>query len=187
MENNNELRQIWIAASKFLGIFLILLLILGGIVTYKLFLSIERIQGLVSDTSNNLFIVALMSYSFSSHGMILGGILKVMTIFIGAAVAAMGLMISFYTHKQTNNLDINNQISLKTYSPGIFAVVAGSMIIIFSITQQNTYSLNLGSLVDAKNVGVILKKDDIKDGIQNCKQKYEIDTPDYEKCIDDIE
>lgn len=108
-------------------------------------LSVWQTLAWLRDTKDlgNMFIV-------TSIGLIYNSILRDIAALTGIALAAGGLLVSFLTINQTIGVaataNEKNLADLKTNSPGVIAIVFGSLIIIASLYFKGEFNLKDGSM-----------------------------------------
>jgi len=138
--------MIWIGAGIGLFSTLILLLMFVGLTIYQVVQIISERKG------------AELSFVFSGLALINMTLLRLLAIFSGAAIAFAGLAVSFFTHDKETTLwastkldtkdNVTNEVasiipkagSLKTYSPGIIAIIVGAIIISIALLHSSKHS-----------------------------------------------
>jgi hypothetical protein len=93
-------------------------------------------------------------FQFAGMNLVSGSLLRLLAILIGGAIAFVGLAVSFFAHQKATSLDasiakeelLNAKAALATYSPGIIAIIIGSIVIISSIYARGTYNYRPASV-----------------------------------------
>ena len=118
-----------------------LMLMIVGLVVLVAYM-LAQIMGLLHlKTPDNAFVFAGMT-------LINASLLRLLAILIGGAIAFVGLAVSFFAHQKATSMDANfareqlgsAKAALATNSPGIVAVVIGSLVIIFALYSKGTHT-----------------------------------------------
>ncbi|MNK89889.1 hypothetical protein D3C87_1099160 [compost metagenome] len=96
-----------------------------------------------------------LAFTFSSMGLITLTLLRLLAVFIGAAISFAGLAISFYAHDRATGVDGEfratgagtAKATLATYSPGIVGVFVGAAIIIFALFAKSEHGYQGGKTI----------------------------------------
>jgi hypothetical protein len=93
-------------------------------------------------------------FQFAGMNLVTGNLLRLLAILIGGAIAFVGLAVSFFAHQKATSMEssiaknelLNAKAALATYSPGIIAIVIGSVVIMASIYARGTYNYRPASV-----------------------------------------
>jgi hypothetical protein len=93
-------------------------------------------------------------FQFAGMNLVSGSLLRLLAILIGGAIAFVGLAVSFFAHQKATSLDasvakeelLSAKAALATYSPGIVAIVIGSIVIMAAIFARGTYNYRPASV-----------------------------------------
>ena len=131
--SKNWQQLIWIGVAFGLGLSFLLIISFVSFSEWKVINIVSNYKG--SD----------LAFVFTSISLISLTLLRFLAILIGSAVIFGGLAVSFFTHAEATkitggNVNLNSFVpaTLATHSPGIVAVVLGSIIIIAALYAKST-------------------------------------------------
>ena len=128
-------RAIWIGVATSLAVMCLLLIIFVG-------LTISKVTNIITSNAN-----ADLTFVFASISLITLTLLRLLAILTGTAVVFAGLAVSFFAHAEatkisaqsSNSSSLIPKATLATHSPGIAAVVVGSIIIISALYAKSNH------------------------------------------------
>lgn len=123
-------------------------------------------------------------FQFAGMNMISHGLLRILAILIGGTIGFAGLAVSFFAHQRAMVLDAavglaeqhNVKLALAAYSPGIFALLVGAVIIncgVFARAQLDYEPARAGAREDV--LGAVMRplpplEEALKQGAQHGQQ-----------------